>query len=422
MKIHSSDKNSLKSLKHGNRRQILDMLRVAPEPLSALAIAKQTGLSKVTVHSILAYLVEKGVIQNVGKGTAGDDGGKRPSIYCLNPKFGFVISIKISEVKLIVALADLNARIIDSITTTYPRETNLAVILRYIKKSQQSLFEKHCKGLGSCVGVAVGCNGITDAREGVIKTTPLFASWGSNVPMRKRVEETLALDVPVHVENWIRYLAYGEMRRRSFTGNSFMIIGTEYEGMGAGLVMNGNLISGVKGLSGEVGHLIVDPDADRPCVCGGIGCLAVAVSPRHVLERAMSRRGEWEDSLLFQNAGKTIATDNLFAAADAMDAYACSVLDKVIQYFAVCINNVIMICDPGTIIIQGIYARAGEYFRSQLEDRVKSMALLRMDKETVIEYSDLGDDATLAGAAQWVADSFFTLPDSESQLFSSLEK
>ncbi|MCC8166818.1 MAG: ROK family transcriptional regulator [Planctomycetes bacterium] len=415
------DKNSLKSLKHGNRRQILDMVRHAPQPLSALTIAKQTGLSKVTVHSVLAYLVDKGLIQNLGKGEAGEDGGKRPSIYRLNPNYGYVISIKISEVKLIVTLADLEGRIINSETTTYPRETNLAVILRHIKKSQQTLLSKHATILGICVGVAVGCNGITDAREGIIKTTPLFASWGSNVPMRKRIDETLALGVPVHIENWIRYLAYGEMRRRSFPGDSFMIIGTEYEGMGAGLVINGHLISGVKGLSGEVGHLIVDPDADRPCVCGGIGCLAVAVSPKHVLERAISRRAEWEDSLLFQGSAKTITPEDLFAAANAMDAYACSVLDKVIQHFAMCINNVIMICDPGTVIIQGIYARAGEYFKTQLEDRVNSMALLRMDKETVIEYSELGDESTLVGAAQWVVDSFFTLPESEMRLFTNTE-
>ncbi len=153
--------------------------------------------------------------------------------------------------------------------------------------------------------------------------------------------------------------------------------------------------------------MIVRRDSTEVCVCGGIGCLEVAVSLRRMEQRAWAMRDEWPESLLFRNKSKQISYSMIFDAVNAGDVFACTLLDEVTGYFAIGINNITQICDPGLFIIQGEYVEAGDYFLRQLRESLTRMSLLRMDKGVRVEFSSHGDERTLSGAAHFVADKFF---------------
>lgn len=401
------EQSSLKSLKRKNRHDVLELLRNAAGPLSILDISRQTALSKMTVHKILGLLVDKGLVTTVGKGEPGEDGGKRPTMFAFNAGYRFIFALKIAETFLVAAATDLKARILATERVSFDRETSLSEILRLIRNLLGTLAKKADFRHEECAGIVVGCHGITDSESGVIVTSPHFSSWGSNIPIRNRIEELFPFQIPVHIDNWIRYSAYGELKTGERVGDSFMVVGTEIEGIAAGLVMEGMLISGTSGLSGEIGHMIVEPRSPEICVCGGIGCLEVMVSLRRMLGRAWASRGDWPDSQVFRGGTKTPTPETIFAAANAGDVFACTLLDEVIGYFAVGINNIAQVCDPGLILIQGEYAKAGRYFIEQLNERLKRLSLLRMDKGTRVEYTDKDDEWTLAGAAHYVSDAYF---------------
>lgn len=406
--MEKQEKSSLKSLKIKNRHDVLELLRNADAPLAVSDISRRTALSKMTVHKILEHHVKKGLALAAGKGESGEEGGKRPTLFAFNPDYRFIFSIKISEMSLLAAVANLKAEIRVSQIATFDRETRLAEILRLIRDMMRSLTQKLSLRVEDCVGIVVGCHGITDSDAGIIVTSPHFSSWGSNIPIRERIGELFPFPVPVYVDNWIRYIAYGEMKTRRTRDKSFMVVGTEPEGIAAGLVMDGMLISGAKGLSGEIGHMIVDPSSADVCVCGGIGCLEVTMSLRRMEAKAWSRRSDWPDSALFHNGvAKRPGYAQIFRAANDGDAFARVLLDDAIRHLAVGINNVTQVCDPGLVLIQGEYARAGEYFINQLRERLRGLSLLRMDKGTRVEYSDHGDEWTLIGGAHYVADIHF---------------
>ncbi len=223
------EQSSLKVLKSKNRRTVLETLRLANEPLGILDVARHTSLSKMTVHKIMNYLVESGLALKAGKGEPGEDGGKRPTVFEFNPNYRFIFSVRIAETCLVTAAANLKAQILFTQTAMFARESSLAEILRLIRNQLYALAAKLSLRAENCVGVGVGCHGITDSDKGIIVTSPHFTSWGANIPIRDRIKELFPFAVPVYVDNWIRFFAYGELKRLKEPNQSFMAIGTEPE-------------------------------------------------------------------------------------------------------------------------------------------------------------------------------------------------
>ncbi|MDR1611625.1 MAG: ROK family protein [Planctomycetota bacterium] len=401
-------RNSLKTLKRKNRHRVLEYIR-GNAAVSVAAVAEATGLSKMTVHKIIGHHLGASLIAPAGKGLSTEEGGKKPNLYAFNPNYRYIFAVKIVERQLSSALANLRGEIASSHTALYDRDTDLADILKMIRWAFHSLIKRQRISEEDCIGAVVGCHGIIDVDQGVCVISPHFVSWGSDVPIRDRIAEVLPRGMPVYVDNWLRYHAYGEMKAGAAADRGrFFLIGTEWDGLAGALVIDGRIYRGNGGLAGEIGHMVVDPANPDVCACGGVGCLEVAVSPNRLASRAMALRRDWPDSVLFRvQSRRDVSFANILKASNRGDGLACALIDGSARHFAVAVNNVVQVCDPGLVIIQGEYAQAGDYFLNRLRDRVRRMTLLRMDKSVDIEYSSLGDECTLNGSAHFLADQYF---------------
>lgn len=407
MRTNRSGRSSLKTLKYKNRHAVLQYLR-RHENASVAEIAKYTGLSKMTVHNIIEHYLEGGLIREAGKGDSTDEGGKKPKLFAFNPDYRYIFSVRIVEQSLSAALTNLNGEISASHTAFHGQDTSLADIMRLIRESFQTLTKRRKVEPRECLGAVVGCHGIIDVDRGVCLISPHFVSWGNNVPVRAMISEQLPSGLPIFVDNWMRYHAYGEMKAMKDDDARFFLIGTEYDGLAGGMVAGGRLHRGEMCLSGEIGHMVVDPDNPTLCACGGMGCLEVAVSPLRLEEKARSFRDRMPDSLLFRDRpNREVSFDHILRASNQGDPLACQLVDGAVKYFAIAINNLVYSCDPGLIIIQGEYAKAGEYFLTQLRERVNNLTLLRMKKSIRVEYSTLDDEYSLTGGACYLADLYF---------------
>ncbi|MCC8180325.1 MAG: ROK family transcriptional regulator [Planctomycetes bacterium] len=409
MKNGSGNRNSLNSLKRKNQHDVLQTLRLSG-PLTIAEIADRTELSKVTVTKSIDHYQKKGLVVANGKGESTEDGGKRPNIYAFNPGYRAIFCVKIDENHLLAALTNLEGKIIASHTAFYDQSTSLENILKCVKDAYYLLMKRQDIAPDHCVGAVVGCHGVIDPEKGICFTSPHFSAWGTDIPLRDMVENLLPPGMPGYVDNWIHYHAYGEIKSMGSRVDRFFMIGTEMEGLAGGLVIDGNMYRGSGSLSGEIGHIIVDTAENAEvCACGGTGCFEAVVSPLRMVKRARENAVAHPDSPLAA-ATDELRFDDIIEAADAGDEFARTLLDRSARHFAVAINNIMQVCDPELVIIQGAYATAGEYFIARLTDHIQKVSLLAMKKNIRIDYSTLGDEGTILGAGSYVADLFFADP------------
>lgn len=400
----STGKNSLSTLKQKNRHSVLQFLRRRGDATVA-EIAAHTGLSIMTVHNILDHLRKNGLVRTPGKGGSTEEGGKKPRLFAFNPDCHYIFSVRIVDRFLSCAITDMNGDLSVSHTAYHGNDTSLDDILGMVRESFYDLAKRRDVAPRDCHAVVVGSHGVIDGERGVCVISPHFESWGMNVPIRDRIQELLPPDIPVHIGNWMHYHTYGELMARGAEHSRLYFIGTEYNGLAGGLVIDGRLRFG---LAGEIGHMIVERDAPVSCFCGGVGCFEVATSLRRLEARARGLRDKHSESMLFRaELGRPVTYHDIFEAANLGDALACTLVDGLVEHFAVAINNIMYSCDPELIIIQGEYAKAGDYFIDRLRRRVNTITFNRMPKRMRIEYSHLDYKCTLSGAAKYIADSYF---------------
>lgn len=396
-----------KNIKRGNRRLVLGLLR-SSGPTDVSRIAQTTGLSKMTVHKIVDHYIEIGLVKSAGKGESSGEVGKKPNLFRLNPEYRFIFSAQIYETSLLAAVTDINARILHQNRLPFGKDTPLENILDLARSAFDDISSTLKINASQFAAVVLGASGVTDSEDGVILTSPHFASWGSLVPVREMLRERFPPGLTLHVDNWIRHQAYAEMKIGAARGlTRFMVIGTEPDGISAGLVWDGVPVRGKRGLSGEVGHMQVDLAAKEVCACGGVGCLEPAVSLMRMQQRARRGAALRPESTLYKGRDpEEVTYQDIFAHADAGDEAAREHLDHVSKFMAMAINNMVQVCDPELVIIQGEYAGAGTFYLQRLRERLRNISLLNMDKGIQVIYSNLGQQGVI-GAAHFAADQFF---------------
>ncbi len=399
-------RNSLSALKNQNRNQALDYIR-QQESVSMAEIARVSGLSIMTVHNIVEHYLKAGMIKPAAV-PPGDGKKNRARRFSFNPDYRCIFTARVAERKITAALTNLSGEITVSHSEMLRTNTPLPNTLEMLGEIFASLLKRRRVDADACLGAVVGWPGIIDRSGEVCVVAPHFPSWGRDIPLVKRLREIFPSGMIVHNDNSVRYHAYGEIKSKGPKYRRFFIITTDYQNVVGGLVIDGKVDRGSSGLSGEIGHMPVDPADREVCVCGSTGCLEVTASPKRLEELALAQRKKWRDSKLrFIGDDKRIPFAAIVEAANDGDAFACQLMDSAARLYATAIKNIILTCDPGFVIIQGAYAKAGEYFLSRLQRKIDAMPLFSMEKETRIEYSLLDDDCILTGAACFLADRYF---------------
>ena len=397
-----------KAIRQHNQKAVLALIRTLSRT-TIPDIANKIHLSTNTVTKIIEFYSDQGLIINSGKGESTYEGGKRPNLYAFNPRARFGIGMQIAhEGQLHAVLADLNGSIVQEISLPIEWNTKMEVILDRIRNAYERLIDAAKISREKIVGVAIGTHGITDYEHGTIVVSPHNPVWGKNIEFRKMVAETISDDIPVFVDNQIRFKAFAEKSLGAAKGFDNIII--LYSGISAiaGIVSDNLIKRGKHYLAGAIGHMTLDPDDEEVCMCGGRGCFGVLIDMNRVLRRARERSKQNTDSLIFkEKTADEIGIEDVFRASNNGDALAKELMDEVIKWFAAGIHNAILFYDPEIVIIQGVYAQAGGYFIETLRRKVQEVSLLQVPLDIKIEYSRLGNKVGAIGAAAFTIQEFF---------------
>ncbi|MBC8387105.1 MAG: ROK family transcriptional regulator [Actinobacteria bacterium] len=396
-----------KTLKQINRKVILNILRDSGE-ISVADLSREVNLSKPTLMTIINYYLKNGLVINTGKGDSTEEGGKKPNIYKFNEDGGYAIGMIISANKLTAVITNLKSKILYK--TSVPLKTNEGFdsVLKKIIDSYNNLVNNTNIDRKRLVGLAIGAYGITNFTKGEVIFSPHFPSWGKNLNLKEKILEQIPDEIPVMVDNHSRFQVFAEKILGLVKEKNNIVAIQAGKGLVAGVIIENEIKRGNHYLIGEIGHMVVDPEAREICACGGKGCFEAMVTTNRILRMAREKYKEYLDSIIFNgNNPDTIDISDVFDASNKGDRLALDIMDDVINWFGIGISNIILMYDPQIVIIQGIFTEAGEYFLESLREKINKISLFSIKRKTEIKYSELGDRAGVLGAASYVLSKYF---------------
>ncbi len=192
----------------------------------------------------------------------------------------------------------------------------------------------------------------------------------------------------IDVANDANTAALGEMTvlGPAYRNIVLLTIGT---GIGAGVIMDGKIVTGRTGSAGEIGHMIVNPMETRKCGCGRRGCLEQYASATGISRLARER------------LDRELTAKDLFDLAFEEDQGARAIINEITELLGLALANLAVTVDPDCIIIGGGVSQAGEPWLQMIRDVYQENALFSL-KDTEIRLAMLGNDAGIYGAQEMV--------------------
>jgi len=249
------------------------------------------------------------------------------------------------------------------------------------------------------VGIGMGSPGAVD-RDKKTVTGAFNLNWASTQEVGSVIEAELG--IPFAIDNDANVAALGERWVGAGANNPDVVFVTLGTGVGGGVIADGNLIHGVAGAGGEIGHIVVEPKDGFDCTCGNHGCLETVASATGVVRVARKLAEEYEGDSKIKAAidnGEAVSSKDIFDAAKEGDHFANTVVDKVSFYLGLASANISNILNPDSVVIGGGVSAAGEFLRSRIENNFQKFAFPQVRKSTKIKIAELGNDAGIIGAA-----------------------
>ena len=217
-----------------------------------------------------------------------------------------------------------------------------------------------------------------------------------NIPLKEILEEKLQKNVLVN--NDANVAALGEAWAGAGRGISDCVCYTLGTGVGGGIIINGKIVEGSRGMAGELGHMSIVPDLEAiQCGCGKMGCLETVSSATGIIRMAKDavERGD-RTSLSFV---PEIMAKDVFDAAKAGDEVAMRIVNRAAFYLGKSMAAVAVVLNPQRFIIGGGVSKAGEFLFEQIREVFQKMTPEIAQEGVEIVPAILGNDAGIVGAA-----------------------
>lgn len=389
-----------------NKRRVLRLIRAAG-PMSRADAAEQTGLTRPTISAVVSELLEEGWVEELGTGES--SGGRPPILLRFNPRARWVIGAELSAGHARAVLADLSGRVVKRVKYRVETIDPMVELGRVEMAIRELLADLSARERPVAVaGIGLGITGMVDRSKGIWRYSPHFDV--KDLPVVELLEQRLVL--PVWIENDARAMAWGERSfgaARGVDNLAYIRVGV---GIGAGLIIRGELYDGAHEGAGEIGHTIVDDDGPR-CRCGSYGCLEAVASATAIARRAVKRIQAGQASavpeLVKGDLERVLATDVIQAALEG-DSLARETLGEAGRYLGLAIGNLINLLNPAMVVVGGGTASAGDPLMTPLREAAMARALPSLRERVQVVQTPLGEDSCPMGGAALVIEELFRIP------------
>ncbi|MDI7247227.1 MAG: ROK family transcriptional regulator [Bacillota bacterium] len=428
-------------------------------PISRAEIARISRLTRGTVSSLVDELIHDSFVKEIGTGTSAM--GRKPIMLQLNAGAGVIVGVDLGVNYILIILADLRAQVLARKRLSISPEMGEKRILEKMLDGIADILAGAPSTPRGLLGIGAGVPGLVEMEHGVLKFAPNLR-W-KNVPLKDVLQERF--DAPVYVDNEANVGALGEKWFGAGQGIRHMVYLSVGVGLGAGIVVNGELYRGATGYAGELGHFTILPDGPV-CGCGNRGCwetlaseLATLRRAREVLERGEAcilrellamdhRRSDAEGAAsgpAAQDAAVTTGRADKAGTADAVDAAkpsataaevsgagadaaarlsvdvlveACErgdaaaqhVLGETGRYLGIGIAGIVNAFNPEVVIVGNTVGRCGHWVLDEAAREMEARGLSQLIKGVRVVPAMLGPDACAIGGVSLVLSDFLSLP------------
>lgn len=378
----------LTTIRDINRQIVLNYVRER-EPISRAEIARETALQRSTVSAIIDDLQNEGLVEEVGEGES--TGGRPPTMLRLRTAGAIAIGVAVTPSVTTIATSDLAGRVLGQ--RDFPTEPDPDRTFGRVVECIEKLLDRKS---GSIESIGVSLPGLVDPSTGTAIYVPYF-KW-RDIPVARMISSATSL--PVTLDNDANAVALAELwfgRPEVSDARDFILV-LVAEGVGTGIVFDGQIYRGERGAAGEFGHMIIGTHAPVPCSCGNRDCWEAFSSERAALARYQKLSGH-EDNLTV--GFKAVVDRALQGEADATAALVDTAL-----CLGIGISNLVVGFSPEAVVVGGEIARAWPLVEGALRETIDHSVRRGLPSARILP-STLGENPTLMGALSLVLASKF---------------
>ena len=383
-----------------NRQIALTLIRTH-QPVSRADLSRLMGTRRGAASVLVNELLKEGLIFEGAMGEGGGR-GRKPTFLFIDSRERYVIAVDIRATRTYLMATDLLGKPLVGITN-FPTNRDLKVLISELSKRIKSMVADH-RSNATCQGVGVVVPGMTDPGSGRVLHAPTLG-W-RDVDLRDVL--AAATGLPVEIENSGRACALAQVwatRGGGHSGNLAFV--TVSDGVGVGLVVNGEIVRGRNNIAGEFGHVPLSIDGPR-CSCGATGCWEAYVSNLATISRYFGRNPNESQPISADNAAFTI--EDLIARARDGDGKALAALLSTARYLGLGFASIINAVDPGRIYIGGEITAAWDLIEAAVKAAMAERALTDLAARTELRTVSVDEHPRLKGAAALVAAPAFAAP------------
>lgn len=352
-------------------------------------LSRDLGLSVPTLTKILAEMMEEDLVVNLGK--HGATGGRRPSIYGLNPSAGYFMGVDIKRDVVMMGIINFRGDMVVSREYEFMVENTRQSFDELCNLITQFIVSSRVRR-DKLLAIGINISGRVNPETGYSYSYFFF----DEKPLTAVLEERLGHRV--FIENDSRAMTYGEYIYGIGNGEQNMLFLNLSWGFGIGMIIGGKLHYGKSGFSGEYGHFPFF-DNEIICSCGKRGCLETEVSGWAAHRMFMDKIKQGNISMLSKRNQEVndVTLNDILDVLAKEDMLAIEIMEQIGSSLGRAIAGLINMFNPEVVVLGGTLSSAKDYLLLPIKSAINKYALNFVSKDTAIKVSKLGETAGLVG-------------------------
>jgi glucokinase-like ROK family protein len=381
------------NVKSLNKHAILDLIRFTSSGISRAELAQHMELSRAAVSTIVNDLIETNTIREAESRSASN--GRPPINLEVNPNRGYVAGIDMGATHMSVVIANFAAYVLEEKEISFNINEGPQASLNQAETLLREIAARANINIRDILAIGLGVPGpiVTDA--GMVLAPPIMPGW-DRFPIRETLEKKLGC--PVSLNNDAELGALGEWAYGAGRGENnlaYIKVGT---GIGAGLLLDGQIYSGATGSAGEIGHLTIEENGPL-CSCGNRGCLEAIAGGQAIARQAQEavKKG-LRTQLSSIKPIENITGADVAAAARKGDLIAQQIFTQAGSYLGIAIAGIVNLFNPNMVVVGGGISQIGDLFLEPVRMAVQIRSLPAAVQAVRITTALLGRRSASMGA------------------------
>ncbi|MNQ44719.1 N-acetylglucosamine repressor [compost metagenome] len=389
--LDSSKDKSLSGQKWHMLRQAITKRLLSDGNATIAELSSELQSSVPTVTKAINELLSEGYVLDMGKIT--NSGGRRPSLFSINPTCAYFLGIEVGIANMSIGLQNIKNEFVSiELGASFVLENTQESLLEFCHLIN-SFIEDSSVEKKMIVGACINFSGRINSMEGF--SYNYFFS--ENRPLTEIISEQL--DLPVHLENDTRAMAFGEYSEGVVDDEQNIIFVNYSWGVAIGMITDGKLYYGKSGYSGEFGHSTIF-DNGIMCQCGKLGCLETEISGWSLVNQFKAALKDGKQSkVVLDDTSLALQHHAIISGALNHEDTLCVDLvtkqsEKMGRYLSILLN----IFNPDLLVIGGDFAQLGDYTLLPIQASLKKYSLGLVNRDMKLKKSTLGRRAGVIGA------------------------